>query len=80
MADELKTVQRINETSSLTLKVITDVSEAGAKIYKSRTISLVNPALTDAVFLTCGNTLAQLQEFELDSILRTNKAEIRDVT
>ena len=67
---------RKNATSKLTLKVITDVSEAGAKVYGQRTVSHLNPALTDGDVLSIGTGLSTLQEYELDSVTRTDVAEI----
>ena len=67
---------RRNATSALRLKVITSVSESGVAQTKTRSISHVNPALTDEDSRIIGSKLASLQSYELDSVSRVDTAEL----
>ncbi|MBR2214293.1 MAG: DUF1659 domain-containing protein [Selenomonadaceae bacterium] len=67
---------RRNAASRLTLKVITAVDEGGAATLASRSVAHLNPTLTDEEVRLLGVDIAGLQQYELDSVSRTDSAEL----
>ena len=69
---------RKDETTKLTLRVITGVGADGKTIYKNRTVGSIAPALTDADALTVGKGFADLQKHGLSQVLRTDTAVLAE--
>ena len=67
---------RKNETSKLTLSLITGMTAAGKDKLTARTFQNLSTALTDDEAITLGNQLAGLQEHELSAVKRTTSAEL----
>ena len=67
---------RRNASATLRLKVITSVSEAGVATTKTRSVSHLNPTLTDEETRLLGVDIAGLQQYELDSVSRVDTAEL----
>lgn len=65
-----------NQECKIVLKVQTGVSSSGKAAYGQRTISYINPAVTDDDVLDIGTKLAGLQAHPLSSIKRQDVAEI----
>ena len=67
---------RRNAASRLTLKVITAVDAGGVATLASRSVTHLNPSLTDEEVRLLGVELGGLQSHELDSVSRTDSAEL----
>lgn len=67
---------RKNETSKLTLSLVTGTTAAGKNKISSRTFQNLSPALTDDDVLALGTQIAGLQEHNLSGVKRTTGAEI----
>jgi len=67
---------RTNETSKLTLSLITGKTAAGKNKLSSRTFQNLSTALTDDEVLALGTQIAGLQEHALDAVKRTTGAEL----
>lgn len=67
---------RKNETSKLTLALITGTNAAGKDKITSRTYQNLSPTLTDDEVLAIGSQLAALQEHDLSAVKRTTGAEL----
>ena len=63
-------------TSSISLKVEVGTTASGATKYGSRTISYINPALTDANAYDAGDAIGALQSHTVAGIIRTNKVDL----
>ena len=68
--------ERNNSTSKLILKVFVKTTDEGKKIYKQRTISRLNPALTDDQALELGKIVGGLQTQKVEAISRTDAAAL----
>ena len=69
---------RVNEESSITLKVVTGQTASGANSFSNRTVPNINPVATDTKALQFATAYAALQSHTLDSVIRANKAELVD--
>ena len=67
---------RRNAASRLTMKVITAVDAGGVATIASRSVSHLNPVLTDEEVRLLGVAISGLQQYELDSVSRTDSAEL----
>lgn len=63
-------VQR-NKKDKLTIKVITAVDPGGTPTLANRTVSNLNPVLTDQETYLLGVEIGGLQKYEVDSYRRT---------
>ena len=63
-------------TTSISLKVEVGTTASGATKYGSRTISYINPALTDANAYDAGDAIGALQSHTVAGIIRTNKVDL----
>ena len=63
-------------TSKIILKVTTGRDTEGNEIVKRRTVSHINPALSDDSALSLGTKLAALQSDTLASVSRTDSATL----
>ena len=63
-----------DSSTALTLRVATGTSDSGKTIFANRTVSDINPALTDEDFCAVGAGLASLQANVLSSVIRTDKS------
>lgn len=68
-------VQR-NRKDTMTAKVITSVSASGTPTLSPRTMSYLNPVLTDDEVFTLGTTWAGFCKYETDSINRKQEYEL----
>lgn len=68
--------QRSESKTKLMINVETGTKSDGTPIVKARTISNVNPALTDDDILAVGNALGQLQTNKVSSISRQDTAAL----
>lgn len=68
-------VQR-NKSDKMIIKVITDQDASGKVTYGNRTVSHVNPVMTDDEVRGVGLALGALLTHETDSIQRTINYEI----
>lgn len=63
---------------SLVLKVITGTKENGTNELSNRTISDINPEISDADLFDIGEKLAACQSHELSTILRSSRIELTE--
>lgn len=61
------------QTCSLSLKVATGTSQTGKTTFGTRSLSYVNPALSDDDVVVVGAGFASLQSHALGNITRTDK-------
>lgn len=67
---------RANESSKILVRVVTGTTAAGVNTLASRIMSHLNPATTDAVVLSLGTKLGDMQDLTVDSIARQDAATI----
>ena len=67
-----------NSETDMVLKVQTGTSETDAPTYSRRTISNINPSLSDDNFLDVGTSVANLQKYTLGAVVREDSPEIAD--
>lgn len=63
--------QRVNVTTALKIMVENGTTEAGTIKYAARTISSINPDLSDDDLLAVGQGLAAMQSHEVGDIKRS---------
>lgn len=68
--------KRTNPKTKLMINIETGKKADGTSILKARTLSGVNPNLTDDEALAIGNALAKLQSYPVSSISRQDVAEM----
>lgn len=67
---------RSKESSKLILSVVKSTSATGVNTLASRIMSHLNPATTDAVVLSLGTKLGEMQQLVVDSVSRQDAATI----
>ena len=65
-----------NAASRMTIKVVIGLTAQGTSKTASRTIAGINPALSDDDFYAIASALGALQSDTVDSIVRTDSADL----
>ena len=68
-------VQKINETTSMKIQVITEVV-SGKESYSTITLSGISKSVSDADFAELAEAMATLQPYTLRNITRMDSAKI----
>lgn len=68
--------QEENQGTTLTLKVVVGTKEDGTPKTGNRTISSINPDVTNDQLYSIGTKLGALQTHEVNAIMRTNRADL----
>jgi len=64
------------QSTKLVLKVVTGMNAQGKALTSSRTLSSVNPAISDDDLLAVGSKLGALQAHEVASVSRVDSASL----
>lgn len=67
---------RSDKSTTMTLKLETGTTEAGNTKYTNRSISRVNPGLSDANALQIWQAVGELQKWPVNAVVRNDKASL----